>query len=330
MKYASGKEIRDPEIERRNLSAIKERAKAIDVPPELATSLFEKLVDESVREQRALDELIPNRGISGNCVIYGGAGGMGRLFAELLLFEGYEVVIVRSSGAILRYPDFESTALPDECELSIVSVPMSITADTISRAANELKCKRIYEICSMKNHLKETISNVRKYGVEVVSLHPMFGPEIRSFKDKPVIFCGSSNTAFKEDPVWKAFASRDARLMTVDFEIHDRLMSYILQTTHALNIMYFTLLSNSGFDLLDIADRASPICERQLENARAVARQDPQLYFEIQKLSGVRKGLISELERAFAELKKALEDDSGERFEALMNIGKEYFKGGGA
>lgn len=330
MKYASGKEIRDPEVERKNLSAIEERARATGIPLELATGIFEKLINESVREQKALDKVIPESGKAGNCVIYGGAGGMGRLLSELLLFEGYEVIIVRSSGAVLSYPDFESTSLPKRCNFSIVSVPMSVTAEIISRAAKELESKRIYEICSMKNHLKETISYVTKDGAEVVSLHPMFGPGIRSFKDKPVIFCGNRKKEFEEDPVWKAFASRDARLMTIDFEIHDRLMSYILQTTHALNIMYFTLLSKSGFDLGEIAERASPICARQLENTQAVARQDPGLYFEIQKFSGRRQELIGEVEQAFAELIAALQDDSGKTFEALMNIGKEYFKGGGA
>lgn len=330
MKYASGMEIRDPEVERKNLSVIEKRAGEIGIPPEVAIGIFERLIDESVREQKALDKVIPRAGIAGNCVIYGGAGGMGRLLSELLLFEGYNVVIVRSSGAVLGYPELEKTSLPKDCDFSIVSVPMSVTAEAISRAAAELESKRIYEICSMKNHLKETISAVSKDGVEVISLHPMFGPGIRSFKDKPVIFCGKSEKRLEEDPVWKAFATRDARLMTVDFETHDRLMSYILQATHALNIMYFTLLSNSGFELGEIADRASPICDKQLENANAVACQNPGLYFEIQKLSGRRQELIGEIERAFAELIESLQDDSGKKFETLMNLGKEYFKGGGA
>lgn len=329
LKAADRLSIRDPEIEAKILERAEESAEELNLPKGIIRQFYESLIEASVDEQKRVAAELIDRESVGKCVIYGGAGGMGRLMAELMMLHGYDVSIVRSSGAILSYPEMrESDASIGDSNLSIVSVPMSVTAEIIERSAIEVPGKKIYEICSMKNHLKEAIVRIREKGTEVVSLHPMFGPEIGSFKDKPVLFCGEERDQFSDDPLWKAFEVERARLITVPFESHDRLMSYILQLTHAINIIYFTMLSNSGIDFKEIARAASPICDRQLSNADAVAQQDPKLYFEIQRLSGHLEHLLDELKGAEKKLIEALSDDSGTKFEALMKKGKEYFEGG--
>jgi prephenate dehydrogenase len=112
------------------------------------------------------------------------------------------------------------------------------------------------------------------------------------------------------------------------FESHDRVMSYILQFTHAANIIYFTVLCNSGIDIEFLQLAASPICSRQILNARTVAQQDPQLYFEIQHLSEHLGRMYEDLGMAQAELVEALASDSSVKFKELMEKGKKYFEGG--
>jgi len=328
LKAAGGLEIRDIEIERRIINSMEEKAAQNGLPKGIIGNLFESLIEASVKEQKEINSALAKRKKIGNCVIYGGAGGMGKLLSELLDNHGYEVIVVRSSGAILRYPDMlETEGNFAVADFSIVSVPMSLTGEIIERAASEIPRKTIYEICSMKGHLKNAFSRAREMGSEVISVHPMFGPGIRSFRDKPVIFCGEENR-FSEDPIWKAFEEKGARLLTIPIDGHDRLMSYILQLTHVINLMFITMLSNSGLTHEELARAASPICERQLKNARAVTEQDPKLYYEIQKYSRRIDDLREELNETEKRLEDALKDDSGRKFEMLMKNGKKYFEGG--
>ena len=96
-----------------------------------------------------------------------------------------------------------------------------------------------------------------------------------------------------------------------------------------MNIIYFTVLSNSGVDPKLLEEAASPICLRQLTTARRVSQQDPQLYFEIQKLSEHLGQMYEELGVAQAELIEALASETSGKFRLLMEKGKKYLEGGG-
>ena len=328
MKVTDGKKVKQPDIEKKVKERVKKRADELRLPENQTLEIFSRLIDASVEEQEKVSIALKDRKPIGKCVIYGGTGGMGKLLAELLHNCGYGVTIARSSGSVLQYPGNEKSVIPIDADFSIVSVHMRYSPDTIVKASSQVPGKKIYEICSMKNHLKGAISRANKSGSEVISLHPMFGPGIRALRNRPVIFCGEPDQ-FKEDPLWKAFESEGAKMLTLPFESHDRIMSYILQFTHAVNIIYFTVLCNSGIDIKLLQLAASPICSRQILNAKTVAQQDPQLYFEIQHLSEHLGRMYEELGMAQAELIEALASDSGVKFKELMEKGKKYFEGGG-
>lgn len=328
IKIASKMDIRDPDIEAKILEKMQKRAAELKLPQELIEELFKGLIGNSVQEQKRLNSEMAERKRIGKCTIYGGGGGMGRLLAELLQMRGYDICVIRSSGAIQSFPQLEDIECSiADSDFSIVSVPMSLTSEVIKRAAMEIPGKRVYEICSMKDHLKGAISEAEREGAKVISLHPMFGPRIGSFRNLPVLFCGEKQQ-FAEDPLWKAFEAVGSKLLTIPVEKHDLLMTYILQLTHGVNIIYLTVLSNSGIDLEELNMAASPICRQQLKNARAVAQQDPKLYFEIQRLSGHLDELYDQIEKAERMLRDALKEESSTKFKSLMGIGKEYFKGG--
>lgn len=321
-KHAHGMDIRMPDMEKRVLERAEKFAAELGLSKELVQKLFGALINASVHEQQRYVEELTSWPNAGKCLIYGGAGGMGQLLSELLFSAGFEVDMVRSSGIVLSFPKHENKKLePASYDFAIISVPMSKTGILLERLAGDFAGRNIYEICSMKQHLKESIARAEKKGAKVISLHPMFGPSIRSFKDLPVVFCGKKGE-FENDALWKAFERQGARLVTVPFDRHDRLMSYVLQLTHTINIIYFTVLSNAEIAYPDIEAAASPICGRQITNAKAVANQDSGLYFEIQKLSRHLGNLYEEIGIAQAELIEALASDSGEKFRNLMEKGR--------
>jgi len=328
MKVVTGKKIRQPEAEKKVKERIEKGAKELGLSNEKIQEIFAGIMEASVEEQEKLEATMKELKVVGKCIIYGGAGGMGKILSEMLHMHGYEVTVIRSSGAVLKYPSMEQGVIPEDAEFAIVSVPMNITGEMIITASNQVPGKRIYEICSMKTRLKSAISRAEKNGSEVISLHPMFGPGIRAIRDKPVIFCGKPDQ-FREDPIWKSFEAEGARLITLPFDDHDKVMSYILQFTHSMNIIYFTVLSNSGVDVKLLEQAASPICLRQMLTAKRVSQQDPQLYFEIQRLSDHLGQIYEELGVAQAELVEALAGESSAKFRQLMEKGRKYFEGGG-
>lgn len=326
LKISSEVDIRQPEVEKKVIDRIEDKAKELGILPEAMKDIFFRLMEISTEEQELLKESKKEQKTNGKCVIYGGAGGIGRLLCELMIAKGYEPIIVRSSGKFLAYPAMKEAEIgPAEPSFVIVSVQMRVTGEVIEKAASAFPGKTIYEICSMKDHIRPSISRADKKGSKVISLHPMFGPNIRSFRKLPVIFCGNEGE-FENDPIWEAFNEQGSTLMTVPFDQHDEMMSYILQLTHAINIIYFTVLSNSKIQITNLESAASPICRKQLLNAENVAVQDPDLYFEIQKLSGHLGKLYEELGAAQGELVEALASDSSSKFRRLMEKGRKYFE----
>ncbi len=66
---------------------------------------------------------------------------------------------------------------------------------------------------------------------------------------------------------------------------HDRLIAYVLGLSHALNIAFFTALAESGEAAPKLAQMSSTTFDAQLLVSKAVAQDNPRMYFEIQNLN---------------------------------------------
>ncbi|MFH1424321.1 MAG: prephenate dehydrogenase/arogenate dehydrogenase family protein [archaeon] len=65
----------------------------------------------------------------------------------------------------------------EDCDAVIISVPIGATAQVIRETAPKMKKgSLLIEICSLKSHLRDALEFAKWFDIEILSLHPMFGP----------------------------------------------------------------------------------------------------------------------------------------------------------
>ena len=115
-----------------------------------------------------------------------------------------------------------------------------------------------------------------------------------------------------------------ATLVEMDVDDHDRLIAYVLGLSHALNIIFFTALVDSGEEAPLLARMSSTTFDAQLEVARSVAEDNPYLYFEIQSLNEYGFESLEALSGAFDRFLTVLKNTDQEGFYDMMKKGEAY------
>ena len=98
----------------------------------------------------------------------------------------------------------------------------------------------------------------------------------------------------------------------MDLDSHDRVIAYILGLSHALNIIFFTALAESGEEVPKLAQMSSTTFDAQLGVARSVAEDNPYLYFEIQSLNEFGSESLDALSSALSQLLTVVKDTNEE------------------
>jgi chorismate mutase/prephenate dehydrogenase len=125
------------------------------------------------------------------------------------------------------------------------------------------------------------------------------------------------------------FASTMATVVPMDLEQHDRVVAYVLGLSHALNIVFFTALSESGAPANDLTHISSTTFDHQLTVASRVANENPHLYFEIQHLNDYGTESLAALLAAVERLRTVVRAGDEAEFTALMERGRRYLAGRG-
>jgi chorismate mutase/prephenate dehydrogenase len=77
-------------------------------------------------------------------------------------------------------------------------------------------------------------------------------------------------------------------------------------------------------DAGQLAAISSPTFQRQLDIATDVAGENPELYFEIQRLNPYESGVLASLRRALASLESSVLKDDSKTFVGLMQRGADW------
>jgi chorismate mutase/prephenate dehydrogenase len=154
----------------------------------------------------------------------------------------------------------------------------------------------------------------------------MFGPDTELLSGRHVIFVDVGN----KEAVEKAqalFASTMAERVVMSLDEHDRLIAYVLGLSHALNIAFFTALAESGEAAPRLAQLSSTTYDSQVDVASRVARENPDLYFEIQSLNEYGKESLQALREAVERIWHSVSANDAAQFRSLMHQGREYLAG---
>lgn len=308
-----------------------ERARAAAVEHGLTPTLGEELVLALIRGSLTVQEkdtvASSGEGNGRRALVIGGSGHMGNWFVRYLAAQGFTVESADPSEPAVRhanityYRDWKQVTL--DHELIVVAAPMPATAQILEELAANPPKGVVFDVGSLKSPLRKGLLKLRAAGGNVCSVHPMFGPDTELLSGRHVIFVdlGAPEATAAARAL---FEPTMATLVEMDLESHDRLIAYVLGLSHALNIAFFTALAESGEAAPKLATLSSTTFDAQLSVAERVARENPDLYFEIQTLNDYGTESLAALLYAVERLRSVVRANDIEGFRALMTRGKQY------
>ncbi|MEH2290168.1 bifunctional chorismate mutase/prephenate dehydrogenase [Nostoc sp.] len=226
--------------------------------------------------------------------IIGGCGRMGKLFKEQLSLVGNNV-------SVLEHDDWEyADQLLSQAELVLVSVPIEHTVDVIKRAAKYLAPNTaLCDITSIK--VQPTQAMLEHHSGPVIGLHPMFGPNIKSFFGQKVVVCpGRNDDSFQ----WflDFFKSQGAELVACTPEEHDRMMVIIQATQHFCRFSLGVFLAEAKIDIEQTLTMSTPNYRQEIDIVKRLFYQNPHLCVDIMLATEERCDAIRFLADTYSSL----------------------------
>lgn len=222
--------------------------------------------------------------------IIGGAGKMGRWFADFLLKDGKEVVISgRSEKRLLEARQqlgevgvASNVEAVKDADVVLVSVPIENFETVIEEICPYIGPEQIIiDATSIKVSPVETMHRYIKTGT-VLGAHPMFGPGARSMKNQNFVLTptneGERSLAEK---VRKYLETKGARVTLMTPQEHDELVAIVLGLAHFIALVSAdTLLSFDKFDQMRTV--AGTTYKVLLTLIEGVISRDPEFYATLQ------------------------------------------------
>ncbi len=326
IKRSESRPLRDFERETVVIEQALSHAEALGLEKRFVSALMQQLIHYSLSHQER-EALETGTGDTGQrALVIGGAGKMGSWFVKFLQSKGYAVSIadVAVKPGVNRFSNWLNAGV--DFELIIVASPLTAANEILTKLADLKPKGLVIDISSIKTAVIDGITRLRECGCHVASIHPMFGPDTDMLSGRHLIIVDTGSAADTRS-VRKLFDGTMVELLEMSADEHDRAISFVLGLSHAVNIAFFTALARSGEAASHLIQLSSTTFDAQLLVAAAVARENPDLYFEIQSLN--RHGLtaLDSLCAAADTLRQIVARRDRDKFVELMSDGQTYFAG---
>jgi len=322
-KQSTGRATRDYERERDVLEMARDQAKSLDVDPNIAEEILTTLIRSSLTHQERDRVAAEGKGDGRSALVIGGAGKMGGWFVDFFSSQGFATTIadatVQDGPGAFRY--WKDAGV--DYDVIVVATPMVVSGEILSQLAEMSPQGLIFDIGSLKTPLKAGLAALAHAGCKVASLHPMYGPDTELLSGRHLIFIdvGSAEAITEAKEL---FAATMVDELDMGLDEHDRLISYVLGLSHALNIAFFTALAESGEAAPKLARLSSTTFDAQLLVSAAVAQDNPRMYFEIQHLNKFGLDPLDALYESVARIREVVAEGNEDAFVELMQSGREY------
>ncbi len=323
IKRSASVPLRDYGREREVLQRARSNAHKAGVSGDVAEEMLRTLIRYSLTQQEQASVVAKRAGTGQRALVIGGAGKMGAWFARFLYSQGYDIEIAdpNAAPADTVIADWHDSDLSHD--YIIVATPLGLTNQVLHELAAKKPSGVVFDLGSLKTPLSTGLEALRNAGVRVTSVHPMFGPDVQLLSGRHLIFIDMGN----KDALQRAqslFAPTMAVQAVMSLQEHDRLIAYVLGLSHAVNIAFVTALMNSKESALRLTELSSTTFDAQFDMARRVVNENPQLYFEIQKLNAFGQESLDALLQAVQTVRQTVIDNDIEKFQSLMNAGRDY------
>ena len=216
-----------------------------------------------------------------------GVGYMGKWLAGFAKHNLGDVIVADASTAkasrVARELGVEPKPVAEaaaSAEILLVAVPISKTPQVIeSLAVRAQKGSLLADIASVKSDVVERMRKIDAK-LELVSLHPLFGPGATTVKGKDFVVVpvkpGKRYAWLK-----RRLLGLGARVIEMEVEEHDRTMAIVQCMTHFVLLSYLNALKSMKL-LRRAKELRTPMFVSLLELAKSVLAGNPELYGELQ------------------------------------------------
>lgn len=325
-KLAAGLPTRDYRQEKEVIERAAELAAGRGLSASLAERLMVLLIEASLTAQEKERVIRTGGGDGQRVLVIGGAGRLGGWMVRFLASQGFQVEIADPNGPVAGYPcnaDWRETGL--DHDIIVIATPMRVASEILHEMAQSPPKGLVFDVGSLKSPLRSGLVAMRRAGARVTSIHPMYGPDAELLSRRHIIFVDVGVPEATEQ-ARRLFDSTMAVQVETDLESHDRLIAYVLGLSHALNIAFFTALSESGETAPRLAQLSSSTFDAQLDVSSRVAEDNPRMYFEIQSLNDYGTESLSALLYAVERVRSVVRAGDEEGFVALMEKGRRYLR----
>ena len=288
--------------------------------PDFIKSIMRQLIKES-KIQQEIHHFSDYEGAKENFLIIGGLGGMGRWFSLFFQNQGHNVSIYDTAGKSEEFKNFDELdkGLKDSSYV-VIATSLETVPDIIDKIIESGFEGIVFDVASLKSHLEPAMSSAIENGISITSIHPMFGPDARTLSDKVICFCDCGNED-ANNRVKGLFSDTAASLVTLSFEKHDEIMSYVLALSHIVNTIFVKMLMEGGYSSEELDRIGSTTYFSQMVTASSVINENPDLYYSIQNKNPFKNRLFSRLKETTNEVTQMIIEENKDEFTKLMKDG---------
>ncbi|MEI6841445.1 MAG: prephenate dehydrogenase/arogenate dehydrogenase family protein [Methanomicrobiales archaeon] len=249
--------------------------------------------------------------------IIGGTGKMGSLFSGVFERAGHEVTC---SGRRTRITPMDIVAGSD---LIIISVPIHVTTEVIRNIAPHLIESQV--ICDLTSLKVFPVREMLCSKAEVIGLHPMFGPSVRSLEQQTIIItparCSQGNLGWLTD----IFRREGARITITTPEAHDQMMAVVQGLTHFVTLSMAETMRKIGITPAETEPFMSPVYQIETSLAGRLLSQEPGLYGDMLRMNPFVPAVLEACEHAVGDVKNTVLSGESGLFEQLFTRNSEHF-----
>ncbi len=249
--------------------------------------------------------------------IIGGTGKMGRLFSGVFERAGYEVAC---SGRNTRVTAMDIVA---ESDLVIISVPIHSTAEVIRTISPYLKASQV--VCDLTSLKVFPVREMLCSKAEVIGLHPMFGPSVRTLEQQTIIVTPARCSKENLIRLTGIFEREGARITITTPEAHDRMMAVVQGLTHFVTLSMAETMRRIGITPADTEPFMSPVYQIESCLAGRLLSQDPGLYADMLRMNPYVPAVLEACEQAVRDVKNTVLSGENGLFEQLFTRDSEHF-----
>jgi len=277
-----GLPVRDFATEKRVHDSMAAHASEYGIDPDILAGVTRHLIRGAVKHQAERRKPLAATGEKSAAII-GGAGHMGRWFGGYLSTRGYGIRTIEAG---------ESLKSAVEADLVVVCVPLDVMRDVLESLIAQGPRGTVIEIASLKSSFTELVPGWIEKGVRFASTHPMFGADADMLSGQNMIICEAGCPEAEEEAA-ALFNESAVNLVRLPLEEHDRMMTWVLNLPHLMNLLMADLLTSTSLPYSQLQEIGGTTFNRQNSVTREVVRENPGLYYNIQRINRHRDELYS-------------------------------------